>query len=269
MRIFCSEFGRWAGATGNLGPQRDSERKISLREWTAFLGAHLLEVGTSREDKSMTATGSSAPSIMRSSSRLPSRAPSQAPSTTVSRAPSAVGIGVIQLMEKETGVAMSHVTTALNALDNQQDNVVQQGDHNLIMKAHESHRHSLKSVRQSARVLIKRPVRRLTIWEAKRAFMVAVSRPHPPEMVSNKLFLKFSSWDDSKKKRHDDRQASDAGLNAKAWVEALCTVARYQQPCPYLSLDEALEYFLEKNLGGKSHTVVEEMDKTGGSAIEE
>ena len=155
---------------------------------------------------------------------------------------------------------MLKVTEALNELDGQEGDKTRPGiaasDRRLVVVANERNRHGHNVVRQSARVLAKLPVRQLTIWEAKRAFTVAMSRPHPPEMADSALFRRFCSWDDSKKKRvAGDRQASDAGLSSKAWVEALCTVARFQQPCPYLSLDEALEYFLENNLGGKSHGV--------------
>ena len=242
-QLLCAEFGRWAGATGNLGPQHDSERKISLREWTAFLGSwHLLKVGGSGDVKASS----------RVLSRVSSRATSRAQSRAVSRTPSAVGL---QTQPEEVGWAMSDVTEALNELG-EQEGTDPGFDQRLVATAHERNRHSHIVVRQSARVLAKRPVRQLTIWEAKHAFTVAMSRPHPPEMADNALFQKFCSWDDSKKKRiAGDRHTSDAGLTSKAWVEALCTVAKFQQPCPYLSLDEALEYFLENILGGKSHEV--------------
>ena len=167
---------------------------------------------------------------------------------------------------------MSKVSEALHELDGHLEGSTSPGsDKRLVAASHEHNRHGHKVVRQSARVLAKRPVRQLTIWEAKRIFTVAMSRPHPPEMADNALFQRFCSWDGSRKKRvAGDRHASDDGLSSKAWVEALCTVAKFQQPCPYLSLDEALEYFLENNLGGRSHGVDASaaLEATlGGSAV--
>ena len=150
------------------------------------------------------------------------------------------------------------VNEALNELqelegDADSDSTSAKSQRILAHRSRDRHTHGFKVVRQSARVLTKRPVCTLTVSEAKRVFTMAVSREKPLKLADNKLFQKFCSWDLSKKKsRHHshDQKGDESGLTSKAWVEALCAVAVYQQPCPYLSVDEALEYFLEYNLGG-------------------
>jgi hypothetical protein len=63
------------------------------------------------------------------------------------------------------------------------------------------------------------------------------------------LFSIFNSWDRDVTLKKD--RMIEMGMSSKGFVEALCSVAVYQQPSPYFSLDETLEYLLIKIMQNK------------------
>ena len=217
MDILCAEYARWAGVSSSLGHhQHDSERNLSLREWMAFLGSwHLLKVET--EHRSIVDVASLAHDSK-----------------------SIFSIGEVitsNPLAEESEALQEHGGDSVDA-DNPQNQPT----------------HGYQVFRQPERVLTKRPNRRLSISEANQIFAVASSPAQQLLLADNKLFQRFCSWDKSKKKpRHHsyDQNGHEYVLTSKAWIEALCAVAVYQQPSPYLSLDEALEYLLQHILGGK------------------
>ena len=279
------EFARWAGAASNRGPLRDGERKISLREWTAFLGGwRLLSLGGEHGG----ATGSK---------RRRRKKQKKVTSTGTGSAEGKQEFVHVHVVDEDEDVNDDNddvdddddVVDDGSALFQQASSLLFEESSSLLLgeqqpsdmegnnKTTDSiqpkpsrRKQKTSAPRKSPRVLPSRPVRRLTIWEAKRIFTTALSRTKAPTFgaaaggaaaamsdvdSSNSAVLKcdffstFNSWATNNRRvgrMQDERNRnSDIGLTAKSFVEALCSVAVYQQPSPYYSMDESLEYLLQ------------------------
>jgi hypothetical protein len=261
---------------------KDSDRKISVREWIAFVGSwNLLKnvkqgaSGAKRKGREKGKNVDDGGDSAEDASFTPPL-----------------------LLEEESS---SVVVAADGALNNGEEETIILPNMRKKSLAAASAR-----PRKSSRLLPVRPVRRLTIWEAKRIFSTIVARRSLPtfglalsvearkknknrnktkgdgvegettcrsgeEKASEtrsspaelpvELFAMFDSWNEKKNNRIivDERSRhSEVGLTSKGFVEALCTVAVYQQPSPYYSLDQSLEYLLQNVMAGKIRRMAED-----------
>ena len=235
-----NEFSRWAGAASNRGPLRDNERKISLREWTAFLSAwQFLNVNNSNN--------SSVKKKQTKKKIIENKYDNDSDN---------------EQEDNDTGNDMNeneneNENSNIPFNENNQNNEINENNEtdennatddidgmnewnaaavtNLLQPNRVNNQVPVQKVRKLPRVLPIRPTRQMTIWEAKRMFSTSISRNEPPNfgtmptlnnvnnvnndgmasssssaMLKTNFFQIFNSWDTSIRKNKKNYKGDDS-----------------------------------------------------------